>query len=187
MSKPDRISARSRATIHPTSASGSRSHVGGRRDLRGQSPILITSVELRMPPARTADVIVVADRLTPTMLGWIKRILKRSEPSLNKLIVITRATDLPTARMPRTLLTLASSSPGNPTIQMTSKPSTAGWHCDRATLRFWRPFQSSRRIGSLSSAPWLIRKSARRLLGPCQTKTPASSERAPGDLDSRRR
>ena len=53
-----------------------------------------------MPPARTADVVVVADRLTPAMLGWIKRILKRSEPSLNNLIVITRATDLPTPESP---------------------------------------------------------------------------------------
>jgi len=49
-----------------------------------------------MPPTRTADVIIVADQLTPSMLDWINRILKRSDPTLNKLIVIARATHDPT-------------------------------------------------------------------------------------------
>ena len=42
-----------------------------------------------MPLTRTADVIVVAGRLTPSDIGWIKRLVERSEGALNRLLLFT--------------------------------------------------------------------------------------------------
>ena len=41
------------------------------------------------PPGIKADVIVVADRITPSILSCVRRALDCSGPILNKLIVIT--------------------------------------------------------------------------------------------------
>ena len=42
-----------------------------------------------MPLTRTADVIVVAGRLTPSDIGWIKSLVERSEGALNRLLLLT--------------------------------------------------------------------------------------------------
>ena len=48
----------------------------------------MANAETGTPPALKADVIVVADRITPSVLSWLQGAVECSGPTLNKLIVI---------------------------------------------------------------------------------------------------
>jgi hypothetical protein len=78
---------------------------------------------MAMPPAGNADVIVAVDRVTPSAVRSLRRVLEAGDPVLNRLIVVTAHGDDPD------LDSLARSSPAFRLVRHTNHPpDTEAWN-----------------------------------------------------------